>query len=154
MWNKYIVSFHSFSSCTHAQERAATPNGRCETVVSRWFGVSSNWKGYGRNTCGSFEFWVRTLLPRYHNMWKIWFGSANSCHKHAGLWGSGGIGEGRMLKSRVLSKTPFPRCVHRRYRGRGRKKVDVYSLLAYLKHACDAVNQVCACVHACFLDVY
>ena len=59
-----------------------------------------------------------------------------------------------MLKSRVTSKVPFPRCVHRRYRGKGRNKLDVYSLFAYLKHACDAVNQVCWSVHACVQYVY
>ena len=123
------------------QERAATANGRCETVLTRWFGVQNIWKGYGRKSSGSFDFWVQRLLPRYYNMWQAWYGASGSCHQLTGLWGARGI-TGDMPKGRVTNKCPNPirrgQTQHRR-----KRKKDVYGIFAYLQHATKAINQVC-----------
>ena len=121
-----------------SQSRASTANGRCETALTRWFGVKSLWKGYGRKSSASFEFYVSTMLPRYHRMWKAWHGATDSCHQQVGLWGARGITNGGMMKGKVTSKHPFPESVYRMGGGK-----DVYGLFAYLKHTSNALSQVC-----------
>ena len=115
-------------------------------MLSRWFGIKNVWKGYGRKSSGSFEFYVRMLLPRYYHMWQVWHSSKCSCHREAGLWGSKGISEGGMLKGKITSRHPFPDTLHkrvlRRLKKKGLQKKDRYGLFAYVDHVTSSLHQV------------